>query len=174
MGFRNTDIDTPFFWTSARQPAARWHAAGEGPVQYLSTSPDASWAEFLRHQGIADPADLAGIERTMWAVELDDADPEVRPTLPADTMTGDVASYSACQAEAGDLRGGGATRINAPCAAKDPASPRGWVSDPDLRPGPPDDDRTIVLVGPRPRNVGHITAHVGRPHPSLLPFVRLL
>jgi len=61
--YRNTDTDVPFFWEDDRQPEGRWHGAGEGPAQYTATSPDAAWAEFLRHQGITDPTDLPGIDR---------------------------------------------------------------------------------------------------------------
>ncbi len=46
-------------WALARRP--------RGPAQYLSTAPDAASAEFLRHQEIDDLADLAGIERSLWA-----------------------------------------------------------------------------------------------------------
>jgi hypothetical protein len=172
--YRNTDVDAPFFWSSDRQPAARWHGDGEGPVQYLSTSPDAAWAEFLRHAGITDPADLAGIERTMWTFEIDDAEPSTEARLDVATMTGGLASYPECQAEARRLRRTGATRIVAPSAAKEPGSPSGWLSDPDLRPGPSDVEETVLLVGARPGQLGQMAAPVARPHASLLPFVRPL
>ena len=173
IAWRNTDVDVPFFWTSDRQPAARWHGAGEGPVQYLSTSPDAAWAEFLRHAGITDPSDLAGIERTMWAFEIDDA-PAASPALARSTMTGGLRTYAACQAEARRLRASGATRIVAPCAAKKPGSSSGWLSDPDLRAGPPSRDETLVLIGVRPSQLGQLSTAVGRPHATLLPRVRRL
>jgi RES domain len=169
--YRNTDVDVPFYWDSDRQPAGRWHGDGEGPVQYLSTSPEASWAEFLRHQGITDPADLAGIERTMWAIELDPAEPETVPSLDVAIMTGDATSYSACQAEARALRAVGTTRIIAPSAAKAPGTSHGWMSDPDLHLGPPGNEATIVLIGRRPGQIAHMAAYVGRPDASLLPFV---
>lgn len=172
--YRNTDVDVPFFWSSDRQPAARWHGPGEGPVQYTSTSPDAAWAEFLRHANITDPADLDGIERTMWAFEIDDAEPAVATTLDPAIATGDLFTYVACQTEARRLRQAGATRIVAPCAARPPLSPVGWRSDPALHPGPPDHDATVALVGARPGQLGQLTSAVGRPHPSILPTVRHL
>jgi hypothetical protein len=48
-------------WEAASQPAARWHADGEGPAQYLADTPVGAWAEFLRHEGITDEADLSGV-----------------------------------------------------------------------------------------------------------------
>ena len=38
--FRHADPRRPFFWESSVQPAGRWHAAGDGPVQYLADTPD--------------------------------------------------------------------------------------------------------------------------------------
>jgi hypothetical protein len=172
--FRNTDADVPFFWDSDRQPPARWHAAGDGPVQYTSSTPDACWAEFLRHAGITDPDDLAGIERTIWAIEIPDDEPAVAPMLPSRALTGGPSSYRRCQREAARLRAGGATRLVAPSAATLPATPSGWVSDPGLVPAAPRDELTIVLFGARPDLVGWVAAAGGRPLPSLLRRVRRL
>ena len=61
--FRHADPRFPFLWETASQPAGRWHAPGEGPVHYLADTPDGAWAEFLRHEEIRDPEDLAGIRR---------------------------------------------------------------------------------------------------------------
>ncbi|MDX6257843.1 MAG: hypothetical protein QOJ11_4177 [Frankiales bacterium] len=73
IGFRHGDPRFPFVWESARQPEGRWHGSAEGPVQYLADTPDGAWAEFLRHEEIRDPGDLAGIRRRLWAVEFDRA-----------------------------------------------------------------------------------------------------
>lgn len=172
--FRNTDADVPFFWGSDRQPPARWHAAAEGPAQYTSSTPDACWAEFLRHAGITDPEDLAGVERTIWAIEIPDDEPAAVPLLPARTLTGGASSYRRCQKEAARLRAGGATRLVAPSAAVLPGRPSGWVSDPGLEPAHPRDEQTIVLFGPRPDLVGWVAATRGRPLPGLLRRVRHL
>ena len=59
--FRHCDRRFPFQWDAASQPAARWHADGEGPAQYLADTPVGAWAEFLRHEGITDEADLSGV-----------------------------------------------------------------------------------------------------------------
>jgi hypothetical protein len=170
--FRNTDVDLPFFWDGDRQPPARWHGDGEGPAQYTSSTPSASWAEFLRHAGITDPDDLAGIERTMWAIEVADAEPAGFPVLPLHTLYGDAASYPACQAEAARLRRRGATRLVAPSASVLPGTPSGWVCHPDLVPGSARSELTVVLFGARPDHVGWVVATRGRPEPELLDRVR--
>lgn len=172
--FRNTDVDVPFSWDSDRQPAQRWHDDGEGPAQYTSSTPDASWAEFLRHNGITDADDLAGIERTMWAVEIDDDEPTGLPVLPIATLTGGVSSYPACRRESARLRGSGSTRLIATSAAVLPGTPSGWLSRADLVPGPARDEVTMVLFGARPEFVGWVTATHGQPDPSLLGRVRHL
>lgn len=172
--FRNTDVDVPFFWDSDRQPAGRWHGEREGPAQYTSSTPSASWAEFLRHAGISDPADLAGIARTTWAVEIPDVEPVGNPALPVDTMTGDLTSYPACQAEAMRLRSNGSTRLVAPSAATLQATSSGWLSDGDLVAGPPREEVTIVLFGMRPAVVAWVSATLGRPETEVLGRVRHL
>jgi len=173
IAFRHADPRLPFLRDDTNQPAARWHAAGEGPVHYLSDTPDSAWAEFLRHEEIDDPADLATIQRAMWAVEIGD-EPAARPDLPTATLTGGPASYGACRQEAARLRAAGATRLDAPSAALAPGGARGHVSVGRLRPGPPRDGNTIVLFGPRPSLVGWRAAQEGRPAAELLARVRFV
>ena len=172
--FRNTDVDVPFFWDGDRQPAARWHGDGQGPAQYTSSTPDASWGEFLRHNGIVDADDLAGIERSMWAVEIPDVEPTGAPALSIGTLTGNLASYPECQAEAARLRAIGASRLVAIAAAVLSGTPSGWVSGSDLLPAPGRDELTVVLFGARPGLVGWVSATLGRPDPALLDRVRHL
>jgi len=95
IAFRHADPRLPFLRDDKDQPAARWHATGQGPAHYVSDTPDGAWAEFLRHEEIDDPADLATIRRAMWAVEIGD-EPAARPTLPVATVTGGPASDGAC------------------------------------------------------------------------------
>ncbi len=99
MVFRHADSRFPFLWETADQPAARWHDSGEGPVHYFSETPDGAWAEFLRHEEIVDPADLAGIDRSLWSIDLPRT-PRSQPRLLAATLTGGASSYSACRREA--------------------------------------------------------------------------
>ncbi|MGH2357380.1 MAG: hypothetical protein ACRDGJ_05130, partial [Candidatus Limnocylindria bacterium] len=93
--YRHAPPSLPFLWETAAQPAARWHGTGEGPAHYLATSPDAAWAEFLRHEEITDPAELEGIRRTIWAVELElHAESIAEPELPARVLVGGRASHA--------------------------------------------------------------------------------
>lgn len=101
---------------SAAQPEARWHAAGEGPANYFADTPSDAWAEFLRHEGITEAADLAGVRRSLWAVELPEDGFET-PALPAALMQGGLASYPSCQEAARQLRTAGTRRMEAPSAA---------------------------------------------------------
>lgn len=183
--YRQTDVDAPFFWESDRQPAQRWHDTGEGPVQYASSTPDAAWSEFLRHAGIDDPADLDGVNRVMWAIEIpgsgnaatsEDAATQgtaVRPSLSAAVMTGGIEHYRECRAEARRLRANGVTRLVAPAAAVLPGVPSGWRLDDGLVPAPARDGLTIVVFG-RPGEAVAWVAAVGRPAADIIPRVRYL
>ena len=172
--FRNSDRDVPFFWESDAQRAGRWHEDGGGPAQYLSSTPDAAWAEFLRHQEIDDPADLAGIERCLWAAEIPDDEPVGLPALPAALLRGDVSSYPACRAEARRIRSTGMTRLVAPSAAVDETLASGWRTDGGLVPGEVRQESTIVLFGARPAVHAWQACALGRPAVSLLARVRPL
>jgi len=172
--FRNTDVDVPFFWEDARQPPARWHGAGEGPAQYTASTPAAAWAEFLRHAGITDPDDLAGVARAMWAIEVPDDEPTGTPILELRELTGGPRSHRACQAEARRLRKAGAQRLIALSAATRPDLGSGWRTDGGLRPGPDREETTIVLFRARPDLVGWYAARPGRPEPEVLDRTRRL
>jgi hypothetical protein len=169
--FRNADRDVPFLWESDAQPAARWHADGEGPAHYTATTADAAWAEFLRHDEITDPADLAGVERALWAIEVPDDEPLATPRLGRATLVGGRETYPRCRREAVRLRGSGARGLRAPSAALR-TGPSGWRTQDGLRPGPPRRAETVVLYGPRPDLVGWAACAVGRPRDDLLPQVR--
>jgi len=171
--FRHGDPRYPFLWESDAQPAGRWHDAGEGPVHYFASTADGAWAEFLRHEGITDPAELLGVERGMWAVDVP-ALPRRRPTLPAGTLVGGAGSYQACRAEARRLRAHGVRGLVAPSAALRPRTPSGFRTDGGLRPGRTRRERAYVLFGPRPDLVGWAACATGRPRDDLLGRVRLL
>ena len=132
--FRHCDRRFPFLWEAASQPAERWHADGDGPAQYLADTPSGAWAEFLRHEGITSEADLAGVERALWAVDVSVDTIAFRvPALAPSTEIGGITSYPQCQAEAKRLRAGGAQGVRAKSAALLPA-PWGDSGD-DGRPG---------------------------------------
>lgn len=171
--YRHADPRFPFLWESAEQPPARWHGTGEGPVQYFSSTPDAAWAEFLRHEEITDPADVATVSRSLWAIELPD-EPLATPSLQAATLVGGTATYPACRDEAARLRASGARGLVAPSAALDRRTGSGYRTDAGLRPGPRREESVIVLFGPRPDLTGWTACFEGRPRPELLGRVRQL
>jgi hypothetical protein len=113
--YRTCDRRYPFLWTSALQPAGRWHDRGEGPCHDFATTAKGAWAEVVRHEEITDLLDLLDLERSLWGVEV--VQPEVVPMLGEEILTGGVSSYPACRAEAHRLRAGGATGLRAPSAA---------------------------------------------------------
>jgi hypothetical protein len=169
--YRQAPPGYPFLWESADQPPGRWHAAGEGPAQYFATSPEAAWAELIRHEEITDPEDLVTVRRAMWAVDLPDDAGAVRPDLDLATLRGGRGTYRACQREAGRLREAGAEGIRTPSAALE-AGPSGHRVDGGLVDGPERQDDVIVLFGRRPRIVAHLACAEGRPSVTLLPRVR--
>lgn len=169
--FRHADPSFPFLWEDASQPPARWHGAGDGPVQYFCDTPDGAWAEFLRHEEIKHPADLATVRRALWAVELPD-EPAEPARLPDATLFGGTRSHPDCQAEARRLRDLGAKRLVAPSAALAAGGAGGHRVDGGLRPGPPRDGKVIVVFGRQPELAWWAAAGEGRPRDDLLPRVR--
>lgn len=177
IAFRHADPRFPFLWENPDQPAARWHASGDGPVQYLADTPDGAWAEFLRHEEIRDAADLAGIQRDLWAVEVPQTLRLVRPAVSRATATGDRATYPACQAAARRMR----TKRPAPdgltvtSAALLPGEARGYrVHHGTIIPGSRRVGHTVALFGPHAELVGWRTAAEAHPGADVLPRVRHL
>ena len=171
--FRHVDPRFPFLWETADQPSARWHTLGEGPVHYLAETADGAWAEFLRHEEIVEPADLAGVARSVWSIDLP-RPPRSAPRLDTATLTGGTATYDECQRTARGMRSIGARGLVAPSAALEPASSSGFRTERGLQPGPARPERVFVLFGPRPDLVGWSACHEGRPRDDLLPRVRAL
>ena len=68
LGFRVCDRRHPFLWSGAGQASGRWNRTGDQPVHYLASTPTVAWAEWIRHQEITDPGDLAGVAAALWAV----------------------------------------------------------------------------------------------------------
>ena len=172
--YRHADPRFPFLWESAHQPAARWHAKGEGPVQYLADTPDGAWAEFLRHEGIREEADLANVRRALWVVEVPDGLSAGSPRLPERLMTGGISTYEACQLEARRLRNLGAGALQAPSAALLSGGARGWRVKSGLRLAAARDGIVIAVFGPRADFVGWMAAFAARPDDELLTRVRHL
>jgi hypothetical protein len=170
--FRQADPRYPFLWTDASQPAARWHAPGEGPAHYFADTPDGAWAELLRHEEITDAEDAATLRRALWAIDIPD-DPSVAVSLPEAVATGDPKTYSACQEHARDLRARGARRLVAPSAALVPGGASGRaVAAGGEHAGEPRDAHVIVLFGAPERIVGWQAVERGAPPADILPRVR--
>ena len=169
--FRHVDPRYPFLWETPDQPSARWHEVGDGPVHYLSDTPDGAWAEFLRHEEITDPGDLAGVERTMWAVDIAQP-PNRRSGLPHRVVTGGPDTYARCRRYAGRLRAEGEPGFSVEGAALLPGEARGWHVDNGLKPGQDCNGRVLVLFGSRPDLTGCPAAIAGRPPSYLLERVR--
>lgn len=148
--FRHADRRVPFLRSGPKQPAARWHGPGDGPANYLADTPDGAWAEFLRHEAITDPSDLAGISRRLWAIEVPRArvDAAAQPEVPFGHALGGLDSYPACQEEARRLRAAGHDALLAPSAALLPGTAGGQAIDSDgITEGEARDGRVLVLFG---------------------------
>jgi hypothetical protein len=176
IAYRHVDPRYPFLWESADQPAARWHGEGEGPAHYFADTPEGAWAEFLRHEGISDAEDIAGVRRAMWAVEIPEAllATAARPSLSARVLSGGLLTYGACRRAARALRRAGATALLAPSAALRPGGAGGWRIDGGFVPGPARDGRVVVLYGRQPLLVGWSAVHIGQPDARILARVNPL
>ena len=172
--YRHADPRFPFLWESPDQPPARWHGAGEGPVHHFADTPDGAWAEFLRHEGITDEAELENVRRALWAVEASDDLDAAEPNLPMKTLTSGTDTYHACRREARRLRARGATALRAPSAALIPGGAQGWKVASGLQPARRRDGMVIALFGPRPDLIGWAATIAGRPRFDLLASVRSL
>lgn len=170
--YRQCDSRYAFLWGSARQPEGRWHAPGDGPVQYVADTPDGAWAELLRHEEIHEVDDLDGVARALWAVEVPEL-PETRPNLDHATLRGDRGSYAACQEEAERLRDLGDVGLVAPSAALRGGEVRPWraVGEASV-PGRARSATVVVLFGPRPDLDGWLLVDRGAAPSHLLPQVR--
>lgn len=142
----------------------------------MSDTPDAAWAEFLRHEEISDEADLAGVERSLWAVEIDESEEHIaQPRLFRRLLTGGTETYDECRREARRLRRRGATALVAPAAGLMPGSGGGQqVRGLKLIEAPPRDGRTLALFGARPELRGWQCVEAGRPNARVLALVNHL
>ena len=174
IAFRHCDARFPFLWSSPSQPAARWNGPTEGPANYFADTPTGAWAEFLRHEGITDAADLAGVRRSMWVVEIPD-DGYESPNLSGAVLLGGLETYGACQTEAARLRALGAARLQAPSAALLPGGAAGWVADAGAGPSTyARDGWVFVIFGPQPSLIGWPAVEAGSPPQRVLRHVHHL
>lgn len=170
IGFRNSDPRWPFLRSDATQPAARWHETGDGPVNYFADTAVGAWAEFLRHEEIKNAADLAGVQRSLWAVEIPDSGYGTS-ALPDATLRGNRETYPNCQAEAERLRSAGHLGVRAPSAALLPGTASGWSCTPSEVPAAPRDGFVYALFGAPPGLIGWPVVEAGQPPARILPLV---
>ena len=170
--YRVCDTRYPFLWADDSQPPGRWHGPGEGPCHYLSTTPKGAWAEVLRHEGIRDAADVAGIEAASWETEV--AAPAVAPVLDPAVLIGDESSYPTCRREARRIRAGGHDSLRAPSAAllSGRAETYGVVGGGQIVAGSVGSE-TFVFFGPT-GGISAMPLAEGRPDPDVLADVRHL
>ena len=160
--FRNSDRRFPFLWESPDQPPARWHGEGEGPVQYLADTPNGAWAEFLRHENIREEADLDGVRRALWCVDVSVAKLVIRKPSPGTrVLRGGLTSYEACRKEARRLRALGVEALEAPSAALTEGGAGGWAVDGGEHEGPPRDGKVYALFGRQPNCIGWPAVETG-------------
>lgn len=170
--FRHCDHRFPYLWESGAQPPARWHGEGEGPCQYLASTPDGAWAEFLRHEEITDPVDLQGVARSLWAVEVADAVVASAHVVELAEAVGGVDSYPTCQAHARELRERGVSELLAPSAALTTGGARGQRTESELREADDRDGAVLVIFGTRPLLRGWRVVARGAPDERVLGLVR--
>ena len=171
IAFRHADPRFPFLREDSSQHAGRWNGPGE-LTHYFCDTPDGAWAEFLRHEEIDDPRDLATIRRALWAVDIGDA-PSLEPGLPPETLSGGRESWPECQRWARERRDI-VEGIAAPSAALQPGGAHGWRVDGGLRPGPERNGKVFALFGRRPDLVGWAATVGGGPSDKLLVDVQTL
>ncbi len=169
IAYRHADPRFPFLREDSSQSAGRWNEPGE-LTHYFCDTPDGAWAEFLRHEEISDPQDLATVRRALWAVDIGEI-PSHRPDLPREALVGGPDTWPACQQAARQHRDH-ADGIAAPSAALKPGAAHGWRVDGGLQPGPDRDGQVFALFGRRPDVIGWATTVDGCPSPDLLPRVR--
>ncbi|MDR6218861.1 RES family NAD+ phosphorylase [Deinococcus soli (ex Cha et al. 2016)] len=166
----------PFLWNAPAQPAARWHALGDGPVQYLADSPEGAWAEVLRHAEAVTADEVLEQQRSVWAITMpSDLDLGV-PDLALDVLIGGEDTYPACQAEARRLRDAGHDGLIAPSAALLPGGCHPYLSGDTITPDEArrSDGQVIVLFGNHLELPGWRCAQLGSAHPDLLGRIRWL
>ena len=121
LGFRVCDRRHPFLWTKPGQSTGRWNRAGDQPVHYLASTPIVAWAEWIRHQEIHEPDDLAGVAAALWAVLIPESwggEELQEVTLPLQAVLGTKADAQTARLNlVTQLKRQGAQGLLAPSAA---------------------------------------------------------
>jgi RES domain-containing protein len=108
VAFRYADYDTPL-WVRPNSEAGRWHRPRTSATQYMALSPDACWADRIRHENLRTEAEAELIRMPLWVLKIDEqrvADYETfekaaAAGFPPDALIDD--DWERCQAEAARL-----------------------------------------------------------------------
>jgi RES domain-containing protein len=122
VAFRYSDYDMPF-WARANTLDGRWHCAATQPTQYLSLSPDAAWADRIRHENLRNELEVAMIRMPLWVAMIDENriadyatfDKAEAAGFPPDALVDD--DWTRCQEEGERLRALGFRGVLAPASA---------------------------------------------------------
>lgn len=122
VAFRWTDYDVPF-WARENSDDGRWNYGGQGSTQYWSLTPEAAWAELIRHENLKSEEDLDLVRKPFWSaripslglVDLRKSDQRESHRITEDDLISD--DWSACQKLAAGLRQGATRGVIVPSAA---------------------------------------------------------
>lgn len=182
IAHRYSSYDTPF-WARENSQTGRWHARGDGPTQYMSTSTDGAWAELIRREELRTEDEVAMVSVSMWAIAIDHqmiADystferAEAAGLDPAALVDDD---YGRCQREGARLRALNYSGVLAPSAALPGAlnltlfgarTASTWARAPLLASSLP---ATIITKGAPPPSLLALVRRIGVPHATLVAYL---
>jgi hypothetical protein len=122
VAFRWSDYDVPL-WVRPNSSALRWNRARQDATQYISLTPEGSWAELIRAERLHSTDELRLVSMTMWALQIHETNLADYSTFekahdagfPVEVLVSE--DYERCQVEAERLRGLGYRGVLAPSAA---------------------------------------------------------
>ena len=122
VAFRYSNYDTPF-WARANTQDGRWHRARTFPTQYFGMTPDACWADLIRHENLRTDHEVAMIRMPLWVAKLSEQrvadyrtfEKAEEARFPPDALIDE--DWERCQAEGEWLLGLGYRGVIAPSAA---------------------------------------------------------
>jgi RES domain-containing protein len=173
--FRYSDYDTPL-WARANTQDGRWHVARLSPTQYLGITPDACWADLIRHENLQTEHELAMVRMPLWVLRVSEQriadygtfEKAEDAGFPPDGLIDD--DWERCQAEGERLRKLGYRGVVAPSAAL-PGDPTltlfggrravAWDDDPLVASAIP---AKAVTIGAPPPSLLHRVRYFGQEH----------
>jgi hypothetical protein len=171
VAFRWSDYDVPL-WTRPNTSSLRWSRARQDPTQYMSLSPDGSWAELIRSERLRTTDELSLVSMPMWVLRVCETNLADYSTFEKARAAGFPPQalvdedYERCEAEADRLREGGFRGVLTPSAALPGAVNLTLFGRRLMVPWDYPEDRLMASFVRAKRLV------VGRPPDELLPTVR--